>query len=381
MRCPVIEMTQFRSRIDIALYDRYLAGECSADEVLEVRRALVGDTGGMTDDEMRRVVRREAAGMPAISVDTGWKALQDRGQKAEQRPRAGINTQTVRVKRDGRRALLTVWSRRFDIKIAMFGALAVFAIAYWQFGNQAMTAGATPHTVYRTRPAQTATLRLPDGSLLTLAPATSLVIRSDHVELDGEASFAIAPHTARPFVVQMANAAVTVLGTEFTVRRYASDSGSRIVVDKGRVMLSVRGMKRRGHGDAVLSSRMLGFVTDSQITVTSGITTRAYTEWTRGMLVFNQATLREVTAALSRAYDVDVRVADGSLAEERMRLDVSVSQQSIAQVLDLIGTVTMSHYSKTDRGYLLVPGRSQVHDPSAGQKMRQFPQTEKIYGR
>jgi ferric-dicitrate binding protein FerR (iron transport regulator) len=64
--------------------------------------------------------------------------------------------------------------------------------------------------------------------------------------------------------------------------------------------------------------------------------------WTRGRLVFASVPLGEAAQALSRWYDLDVRVADPDLA--RRPVTGSYGDEPVAQVLTLITAAVGAHY-------------------------------------
>jgi ferric-dicitrate binding protein FerR (iron transport regulator) len=121
---------------------------------------------------------------------------------------------------------------------------------------------------------------------------------------------------------------------------------------------------------------MLAQVTDSGVTVRSGITTRDYTAWTEGSLVFKGVALRDVLVELGRAYGTTIRVEDTVLAKQPLVLDVSVQRHPLTQVLDLIGLTVDAHYTRDGQTYLVSPGPKSTRM----QQRQRFPQLEKRYG-
>jgi ferric-dicitrate binding protein FerR (iron transport regulator) len=242
---------------------------------------------------------------------------------------------------------------------------------------------ATPSVAqhYHTGNGQQATVRLADGSVLILAPATSVDVRSTGLEVTGEVYVAITPHAARPVTVQTANAVVRVLGTSFVVRHYADELSTRVVVEDGRVTVQARTPTRHMSAPTVLSAQMIAQVADSSVTVQPSISTREYVEWTRGTLVFNRVALGTVVTDLARAYGAEIRVPDTTLAKYLMRMDVTVADDSLGQVLEGICRVTNAHYTQVGHAYVLAPGRSngQLRRPAPVRRL--FPQPEHAYGR
>jgi ferric-dicitrate binding protein FerR (iron transport regulator) len=223
---------------------------------------------------------------------------------------------------------------------------------------------------------------------MMLAPATTVTLtRHDGAEafaVTGEAYFVVAPQSTRAFVVQTTNARVRVLGTRFAVRQYPTERTSQVVVEDGKVALQTVQDQASGTTPTILSAHAVAVVTDSGIALTRGVATRDYISWIEGTLVFKDVSLRDVMAALSRAYDVTILVTDTALANENMTMEVSVPEQSVTRVLDLIGTTTNAHYTIKGRTYLLSPGRNATHlsPPTPGAvKQQSSPQPETQYGK
>jgi len=362
------------------LVDRYLAGEGTPAE-----RAFVEAWADSTPE--RRAVLRGAQearrgihqGMARRDVKGALAQVRRRfaeGQSAPQSVRSGA----IRL---GRRA-----GKTFQLMSGSGAALAL-GLCILLLGGTGLWSTLRPSRVsntartYMTVAGQRSAVRLADGSQMTLAPSSSAVVTSNGVTVTGEAYFTVVSHPTRPFVVRTTNAMVQVLGTRFSVRHYPEEQESRVLVEDGRVTLRALGSNPSSQHAAqtILSARMLALVADSGITVTSGVTTRDYTSWTQGRLVFDTMPLRHIVAELARAYGVDIRVADTTLAKNTMRLDVSVNDESIDQVLVAICKALNAHVVRSGRAYVLSPGRGPSGARDSVPQRRHFPQPEQQYGR
>jgi len=180
------------------------------------------------------------------------------------------------------------------------------------------SAHVVPARHYQTRVAEQLTVNLPDGSRVTLAPSSRLEVpagfgdRARHVILDGEAFFDVRSASATPFTVRSGDDVVTVLGTAFDVQRYATDNALRVAVTTGRVSVARRG------GATVVSAGMTARVTDSITALSDTKSMPAYTDWARGELVFHDAPVSEVLAAIGRWSGYRFQCADSSIAIGRV---------------------------------------------------------------
>jgi ferric-dicitrate binding protein FerR (iron transport regulator) len=384
---------------DLGLIDRFLAGECTPDEA----RLVHAWAGEMRDgDRLADVVRTIVLdGYPVGAAERIRNRLHDQlGLSGGRRPLAGVSTHVARRVargvfggwRDKKVAVgHAAWGRgEQTLRGGWFGTRAltwtacvaltifcgIFATIFSRHGE-----GPAIAQRYHTAPGQRATIRLSDGSTVILAPVTSMVVTSANINITGEAYFAVPSHSARPFVVTTRNAVVQVLGTQFMVRQYANEPSSRVVVDAGRVMLHTLRLSAAHRTPTVLSAHMIAQVSDSGVAVTSGILPREYTSWTDGTLVFHWVTLDAVVEELMRAYGVDIHIADTVLAKRKMRMDVSLNDESITQVLDVIGEAADAHYTKDGRRFVLHTGRTTSRPSHVGPQRNFISQSERYYGR
>ncbi|AZD68243.1 FecR family protein [Pseudomonas chlororaphis] len=161
---------------------------------------------------------------------------------------------------------------------------------------------------------------LPDGSQVDLNSRSRLLVRYEQgqrsVELsEGEAMFSVEHDSSRPFVVAAGPGKVTVTGTRFDVRRDASQT--RVAVEQGRVKVQGRDA---ADSDFVNLTAGLGTAVDAQgkVAAAYAVDPQALTAWRSGKLVFNNASLSEVAAEVSRYREQPLRV--GSEAVGRLRL-------------------------------------------------------------
>jgi ferric-dicitrate binding protein FerR (iron transport regulator) len=235
---------------------------------------------------------------------------------------------------------------------------------------------------YTTGAGQHATIALADGSRAQLGPVTTLAVTVDptrnrvDARVSGEVLFTVThrPHTS--FQVSTENTVTRVLGTTFLVRRYPTDQATQVMVADGRVSLSGTHKNARRF-TSILTTRMLGVVDDSgRVSVTPNIAVDDYTAWTAGRLVFRNTPLRNVVAEVGRAYDVNIRIADSTLAKQAVDWTLPLAQRSLTDVLESLSDVLDAHPVRTGRIITFVAGRSPVRRsldvPSSSTQERQY---------
>lgn len=158
---------------------------------------------------------------------------------------------------------------------------------------------------------------LPDGSVIDLNSRSRVQVRYEQdrrgIELtEGEAMFSVEHDSSRPFVVEAGSGKVTVTGTRFDVRRDLSQT--RVAVEQGTV-------KVQGQGPDVVSlTAGLGTQINAQGQVAAAYTVNPaeLTAWRSGKLVFNNASLSEVAAEVSRYRDKPLTVANDNVGHLRL---------------------------------------------------------------
>jgi ferric-dicitrate binding protein FerR (iron transport regulator) len=128
--------------------------------------------------------------------------------------------------------------RLHRLKLAIAALIIIIAgTGYWYLNKSALVMPADQEIVIT---GKRKTVRLPDGSLITLEPNSKLKYpnqfagKTREVELTGEAFFEVTPNHEKPFIVHTANIMATVLGTSFNVEAYPNGI-AKVVVATGRV--------------------------------------------------------------------------------------------------------------------------------------------------
>src|SRR5947199_9755572 len=245
----------------------------------------------------------------------------------------------------------TVWPAR----IAAAAVLVVAGAALWSHRSPS-----APPREYATAPGHRAALTLPDGSRVLLSVGTRLLVPRDYgvvvraVELEGEAYFVVRHDPARPFLVRTTHGTTEDLGTEFDVPAYREEQSLQVVVATGRVAL-----RSSAAADSVLLlwPRERGVIdSGGSVTITGRVSLKHYLAWTRGTLRFDDAPLSSVLGQLERWYDLDIQLADPSLAAER--LTISFTTESADEAVTALAKVLGVRFTRADRAVRLVPVHS-----------------------
>jgi ferric-dicitrate binding protein FerR (iron transport regulator) len=332
-----------QSHIDWDLLDRLAAGTASLADRTALEALL------KVDPQLRSLVlAMRAAGRSAGSKEQTWDVWEAWLRLHRRMEGAALQLDAPGAR--SRRAARTAFSRRGLLAAA---AVVVFVAASVAIVLRSRQGGAAVREVV-TRPSQTAIFELPDGSRITLAPASRLGLPADlgmprvgsarDVSLEGEAYLEIKHDSRRPFRVHTAGAIVEDAGTEFVVTAYRETHGVRVAVAAGQVALYREPPVQRAAGGAtpVLEQPRLALEQgDLALLASTGVATlthhadlQPYMAWTQGNLAFDGTRLGDVVPQLERWYDVRIRLADSSLADRR--LTATFRRESLAQVLELL---------------------------------------------
>jgi len=319
---------------DYLLLDRYVAGECGADERERVERWMEGDPLRARLVSWMRGLKVTAGQLPAPwDSEALWQHLETRIAEPE-RARPAPAPRFRGILAEERMA----WSTHL-LRVAAVAALVSGSVAIWRLaGDGAFSSRPVAMRSFTTRPGERAAFNLVDGSRVTLGASSALDVPDDYgsrardVYLQGQGYFEVVPDPEKPFRVHSGHAVTEVLGTKFGVRAYQGDSSVAVVVAEGRVGLAAAAGRQ---GSAVLTRGDYARLDPAgRVRVERGVDVASYLAWTQGRLEFVNAPLRDVLPELARWYDLDLRLADSTLADRP--LTASLGTESDAEMLRLL---------------------------------------------
>jgi transmembrane sensor len=212
---------------------------------------------------------------------------------------------------------------------------------------------------YGTSRGQYATIRLTDGSEVTLAPESRLTISpkfsegAREISLDGEAIFSVRHDAAHPFRVRARGAIVEDIGTRFDLRAYPEDADVTVAVVEGSVSFGAAIAKPHS-APVVLGRGDVGMLDGpGRTSVRKDRRADGYLDWAIGKLSFNDRPLPEVLRTISRWYDLDLRVTDPRLA--RRLVTAGFSRRSPSEMLDALAIALDARVDRSGRVLTLTP--------------------------
>ncbi|MGH6963259.1 MAG: FecR family protein [Phenylobacterium sp.] len=195
--------------------------------------------------------------------------------------------------------------------LAAGGALAaslvagVFVVANWP-------TPAVPTQAFRTAAGEVRDIALADGTRIKLNGASSLNVRlgrdARRVQMaDAEATFDVAHDPKRPFLIEVGDQQVRVVGTEFNIDHY--DGQTALTVRRGVVEVRPVDQPTATPTRLVVGQELRHRDGEAGSTVSATDPGIAFA-WTQGQLIYRDAPLSQVAADLSRRLPRPVRPAD-----------------------------------------------------------------------
>jgi len=183
---------------------------------------------------------------------------------------------------------------------------------------------------------------LSDGTKAFLNAGSTLKYPVNFVEgkvrkvfLDGEAFFDVAKDTNHPFVVNVNEMNVRVLGTKFNIASYSEDKFYKTVLLEGSVAIYKKGTPFNLESAALLKP---GYSAEwdkkSEEILFEMVDTHLYTDWMSGKLVFVNATFKNIRKKLERHYNVTIVNNNKTLDEKTYSAIFDI--ESIEQVLETL---------------------------------------------
>ncbi|MGJ1432717.1 FecR family protein [Sphingobacterium spiritivorum] len=191
-------------------------------------------------------------------------------------------------------------------------------------------------------------IQLPDGTrvwlnaLSSLKFPTSFTAGSRKVQLKGEAYFEVAKDKSKPFIVDVNDMQVTVLGTHFNINSYTPQSAIYTTVLEGSVAVSKSDLKK-----TVLPGQQLQYNGDNMMQLESNVDLDQIMAWKDGYFTKKSISLNALMAEVARWYGVNIVYSEPIQAEFVMKLPKDISLKELITVLELTEEVKFDLNTKT----------------------------------
>ncbi len=163
------------------------------------------------------------------------------------------------------------------------------------------------------------------------------------VSLDGEGYFAVTKNPEQPFVVEVNNLNVKVLGTTFDVDAYQGNDDVKVVLVEGSVLL--QGKTKDGSEEILnLSPDQIATLnrTNNSLSKAEVKNMNKYTGWINGKIIFVDDPIETVVNKLGKWYNVDIIIADKKLSN--YSFTATFMDESLEQILDVLSLTSSMTY-------------------------------------
>ena len=198
---------------------------------------------------------------------------------------------------------------------------------------------------------------LPDGTQIWLNAGSVLRYYGDLkgrrrvVELSGEGFFKVRHDEDRPFILQMNDMNIEVLGTEFDVINYEEFATTEAILCSG----SIRAYGGRLPAPVTLKpGDRLVFDRKSGRASRSVVSTQNYSQWMGGSLSFDDTPLGDILTNLERWYAVEIDAPDEWAQRVRMSFKLD-RNENISEILKAMSLVVEMDYVCAGRHITIIP--------------------------
>ncbi|MBB2147437.1 FecR family protein [Pedobacter gandavensis] len=231
---------------------------------------------------------------------------------------------------------------------AVLAAMAIFIL----FNKNREVASTVPQMTWTTKtsgPGKITNIMLPDSTEIWLNAGSSISFPNNFskaslrtVKLQGEAFFKVKRNPNHPFLVHSSNIQTLVLGTSFNIRAWRKSS-PEVTVLTGKVAVSRDSAGTQSKAIHLLPNQKAGYDLKSGLLYRENMEDgRTAIAWTEGKMVFDQAPIEEVFAAIERRYAVKINT-DQSF--KNCKLTASFGNININEVLQTIQMTLDIHYT------------------------------------
>ncbi len=179
---------------------------------------------------------------------------------------------------------------------------------------------------------------LPDSTKVWLNSGSTLIYPSSFVSkernicLSGEAFFDVSRDADRPFIVDVNQVRLKVLGTKFNVCTYPDNPEFTATLETGKIQINVEGKEEPyvlSANDQLVYNTMTGEVSISQVQAHN------YSSWRTGSLYLDDMSFPKVISLLERTYNINIHVRHTRFNSQTIRAHFSANE-SVDDVMAII---------------------------------------------
>ena len=220
--------------------------------------------------------------------------------------------------------------------IAIAAMFVLIAGGTWVVLNTTTFMNKAQYIVFEAPYGEKSKMTFPDGTVVWLNAGSSLKYSNKYntddrvVELEGEGYFEVAKKKKIPFVVHTRGYDVVVKGTKFNVTAYPEDSNITTTLMEGAVEL----LKEKQHIAMKPGESVTLNVVSGKFTLTK-VNSDVSKAWSENRIEYDNISLRELAAKLSRQYDVKIHLLTEEVGDKRFSISLR-NQETIGEVMSAL---------------------------------------------
>ncbi|ACT96849.1 FecR family protein [Dyadobacter fermentans] len=292
--------------------------EASVAEQIEIKQWLLDDDDNQRYYEHFELIWNESkrlARQSNVDENAAWERFKVRTAAMEQEPK-----------------VIPMHPKPVFRILRMVAMVLMAACAGW-LSYLAATQNAAPEVLTISSGMETRIATLPDGSIVTLNKKSSISYpkafegKTRQVALAGEAFFDVKPDKTKPFIIEVNDVTVKVLGTSFNVKDNAEKT--EVIVETGIVEVSRANRKVR------ITPREEATVVKASAEMQKGTTEDEFHNYYRTRRLYCDNTpLWRLVEILNEAYDADIVVGNPALRD--MPINTTFDQNSLESILGVV---------------------------------------------
>jgi len=289
----------------------YLLGELHPEEAERVRQWIEDPANSTRYIQFKTIWEksRELAAVSTVDENKAWNTFKTRIKNADQQP-----------------APVVPLFKRFYVRAIAAAAILLIATGLFWWNQpapqQTLVSGQT-----------VINQKLADGSEITLNKQSSLHYpttfkgKTRSVELNGEAFFNITPDKEKPFIIDVKDIQVTVVGTSFNVRE--DSNYVEVLVETGIVKVSHEGNEVTLQAGEKIKMPFTGTVAAKE-----KVSDKLHNYYRTKEFVCDDTPLWKLVQVLNEAYKTNIVFGKEELKD--LRMNTTFYNESLDQVLEVI---------------------------------------------
>ncbi len=186
---------------------------------------------------------------------------------------------------------------------------------------------------------KTSEIQLSDGTKVFLNAGSRLAYpekftgKSREVYLLGEAFFDVKHDQSHPFIVQVSDLRIKVLGTRFNISAYPTDNVIETVLAEGKVRMEQNNAGLFERATEMLPNQLASFDRITKKIKIKIVDTDNYTSWTAGILKFESTDLSRILKQVERFYNIRFQYSNPMFGSLRItgKLGLNEDKDEICQ--------------------------------------------------